>query len=245
MRTVVRSVGVALAVLVVVGCDALAPAPDPEEYFTDAVDLGLAVAVADGDAGLIADLVASGADPEARGTEDITMLQWAVHARSLDGLTALLDAGADPDLTGYRGEAALHRAAQNRNGGLFLTALLERGADVDVRSAHTGSTALIYTCQHAWPENLDVLMAADADVTVTDTLGDSALHFCARTNQGAMLRRLLEAGADPTVVNSRGDTFQDHYFSYNRDILSERALEEREAVVDWLKAHGVPVVPGA
>src|SRR5690606_23261333 len=161
---------------------------------------------------------------------------------SLDGFTALLDAGADPDQIGYRGDAALHQAAGLEDGA-FLEALIGAGADPDVANPHTGTPALVAACGEARPANLEALPAAGADVDATDPNGGVPLHACGRVNQGAMLLMLLEAGADPLAQDSTGATFQDHYFGYDPEILNDRAREERAAVVEWLTRNGVPVSP--
>lgn len=240
MRCVRRLLGVLLVLAVAACTPGIRPEHDASAYFSEEGDLELAAAVAEGDREAVSDLVASGADPDARGTDDRTMLDWAMTARSLDGLVALLEAGADPDQIGYRGRAALHQAAELEDPA-FLEALVDAGADVDVVNPHTGTTALVDACVQTRAASLEALVAAGADVDAADPNGATALHACGRLNQGAMILSLLEAGADPLAEDATGATFQDHYLGYDQGLLNDRAREERAAVVAWLTDHGVPV----
>lgn len=215
--------------------------PQPDEYFSGA-DLELARAIRAGDERRIVELIGAGADVEAVGEQDMTMLQWAVRVDSLTGVTALLDAGADADRIGYRGEAALHMAVSRA---AMASALVTAGADPDIQNPHTGSAPLTSVCIAGNLETFEVLVAAGADVGLINRLGELALHTCARTNQGALILRMLELGADPTVANSRGTTFQDYYFGYRRSVLNERAIDERVRIVAWLEDHGYDLVPAA
>lgn len=215
--------------------------PRASDYFTGRA-AELAGAIRSLDSARIADLIGGGADVEASGEDGMTMLQYAVEVDSLPGVEALLAAGADPDRTGYGADAALHLAAGDAE---LAQALIDGGADPDVRNAQTGSTPLTSVCLALDPEGFEVLAAAGADVNLVDNLGDLALHTCARTNQGAILLRMLELGADPEALGGSGASFQDYYFGYQRKVLNDRAVAERRAVVGWLDAHGIPLVPAA
>ena len=52
---------------------------------------------------------------------------------------------------------------------------------------------------------------------------------------------MAAAGASPLAENSGGKSFQPYYFGYRRELLNDRALDERRQVVAWLKANGVPL----
>ena len=82
-------------------------------YFgSDPVEFGLARAVAAGNAHQVSWLVAHGADPDSVGADNITMLQWAIEARSPNGMQALLAAGALRDRLGRAGRAPVDDAAR-------------------------------------------------------------------------------------------------------------------------------------
>ena len=122
---------------------------------------------------------------------------------------------------------------------------LAGGADPNLQNPHTGETPVTTVCLAGDVAALDLLAQAGADLGHQDRLGELALHTCARTNQGALILRMLELGVDPLASTSRGDTFQELYFGYNHDILSDRAIEQRHQIVAWLLAHGYPIIPQA
>lgn len=213
-----------------------------EDYFTDPTTQALATAVCDGEADEVKRLVGAGADPDARGTDDILPLQYGIRCDDLDGVQALIDAGADLDLVGENGWPVLHTAATAGHQDA-LDALLVAGADPEVRNPRTDSTTLTIAVNDQ--AAFDRLMLAKPDVDASSKGAGTALHAAARTNRGAIVLALLEAGADPTVKSPSGATFQDYYFSYPRTVLSEQALAERQKIVAWLDAHDVDVNPEA
>jgi FOG: Ankyrin repeat len=61
--------------------------------------------------------------------------------------------------------------------------------------------AVIYNCPEAIP-----ILAPHVDVNARNAYGETALDIAARIGDVEAVRLLLEAGADPTVVNKYGDT---------------------------------------
>ncbi|TDE94949.1 ankyrin repeat domain-containing protein [Occultella glacieicola] len=239
--------------LVLAGCGLLPGAggsgPDVAEHFPDDDDAELARAVAAGDSGAVARLVADGADPDARGADDLTMLQWAILVENADGLAALLDAGADPDLNGSAGKTPLEDTVDVNTSDAaseeLVPILLAAGADVNAANSITGVMALGAACVTSSDLAIDLLLGAGADPDGADANGSRPLHDCARVNRGGQLVVLLDAGADPLAETSGGATFQDYYFGYDPELLNDRAAAERAEVIAWLQAHDVPVNPEA
>lgn len=90
-----------------------------------------------------------------------------------------------------------------------LEFLLDKGGDIDVElHPNIGHVALQYAAQDDDPERVTWLLAHGADVNGADYDGCTALMFALRgdglvgprdmVSRRAVLRRLLEAGADPT-----------------------------------------------
>ncbi len=213
-------------------------------YGNDPVSLRLARAVAAGNSGRIARVVADGADPNAVGTDWITMAQWAIEAHSPDGLRALLDAGAHRDRLGRAGRAPLHDAARQPDP-RYVAILLAAGADPDVRVAHVRTTPLRETWLASVPATFEALAAGGADLDAEDAAGDRALHLCARADSGSLVLRLLELGADPRARNASGNTFQDYYYSFSDSLLSRSASRQHRQTAAWLDDHQVRLVPRA
>lgn len=234
---------VVLLACLAAGCGA--SRKDPRDVFRDDRTVELARAVAAGDRARIAELVDRGAKVDASGTDGTTLIQWAVDTRSLAGLRALLDHGADPEQQGRAGEPAPYATAKWEPDAQYLRALLDAGADPDVRYDGTGETAIFGPAMQGFRDNVAVLLEAGADPNALDRQGEHSLFGPARTNQGAVLLMLLEAGADPRRRGPTGATFQDFYFSYGAGTLNDRSRSERRQIIEWLEAHDVAVVPEA
>jgi ankyrin repeat protein len=76
--------------------------------------------------------------------------------------------------------------------------------DVDVNSPQgDGATALHWAAYWDDPVMADLLISAGADVNRTNDLGVTPL---ALTSSGAMMKKLLQAGANPNIVSSTGES---------------------------------------
>lgn len=203
----------------------------------------LAVAVERGDAAAIRRALAT-VHPDTPGSDGSTLLIAAIAAGNLVGAQALLDGGADPNRAGKGGETAVHAAAF-ADDPHFLEAVLAHGGDPNVRNAVTGETPLARAILGLGRAQVRLLLDAGADPNAADRNGNAPLHTAGSVNAGATILELLDAGASPMAKNSAGDTFQPYYFRLRRELLNERALAERRAVVEWLQRHGVPLEAAA
>ena len=98
-------------------------------------------AVERGDTAAVIALLNEGADPNARGQDDETLLHIAVYGRrnTLAIVTALLDAGADPNAENENEKTPLHLAADDQDTLPVVEALLAAGADPNAQD-DTGET---------------------------------------------------------------------------------------------------------
>jgi hypothetical protein len=67
------------------------------------------------------------------------------------------------------------------------------------------------------------------------------LFVAAKTHKPDAVLRLLEAGADASRRNERGDTFQAYFNIAPAGGFSGDAQKKHDAVSGWLTAHGVAV----
>jgi ankyrin-2 len=189
----------------------------------------IAKATQDGDVAKVRELLAQGADPNARYPwgVDYTLLHMAALRGFADVAEVLLDRKADPNAANRFGERPLHLAL--RAGKLAVVELLlRRGADPNAVD-HDGQTPLHLAC---WvykdrPAYVQLLLDHGADVNARNRSGDTPLRLVARGREArevadlllakgatqdlftaaalgdeAVLGRLLAGGAEPNATDS-------------------------------------------
>ena len=180
-----------------------------------------------GHGGLVARLLAAGADANAALPSGETALMAAARAGSLAAVNALLARGARVNAAeATRGQTALMWAVANRHPAV-TRALLDHGADIGARTAtrrrvynmgrsrsagsasrgialeevvEGGSTALLFAARSGDVESARLLLAAGADVDDTAADGNTALVVAAHGGHGSLAALLLRAGADPDAA---------------------------------------------
>lgn len=98
----------------------------------------------------------------------------------------------------YRGDdgnAGLHIAMRNRHGN-WVGFLLSRDADPDLGDGN-GDTPLIIAARLGFPEGAARMLQRRAQVDKANKLGETALIVAVQQRQTAIVRMLLEAGANP------------------------------------------------
>jgi len=213
------------------------------EVYQDSAVVQLAEAVAKGDRQAIHDLARQGVDVNAQGDLDTSVLQWAFWNKSIDGIQALLEVGADPALMDNKGHTVMHYGASIDDPSL-LQALLDAGASPEVRDSR-GRTPIFDAILHDRELQFRALLAAGADLNAQETIGeglletgDRPLHHAASVNVDFVLA-LLEAGADPRAVDGLGSTFQTVLNMRNEAVASDEFIELKQKIEAWLVAHGV------
>ena len=139
--------------------------------------------------------------PNADGDTPLHLAAW-VGDPSVAAL--LLEAGADPRARNDWGATPLHRAAGNRSLDI-ITMLLDAGAELDARDSG-GNTPLLRALDVPSGNDLTIaaLLDAGADVNARNGLG-AAIHEAARWRDEALVRRMLEMGADPNAEGRNGE----------------------------------------
>jgi len=100
---------------------------------------------------------------------------------------------------GGDGNAALHIAMHNRNPN-WVGFLLSKDADPDIGDKN-GDTALIIAARIGFPEGAARMLMKHAQVDKTNKLGETALIAAVQARQPAIVKMLLEAGANPDVAD--------------------------------------------
>ena len=123
----------------------------------------------------------------------INLLLQGTHV----AVTAIREAGLDPNVEDYGGKAPLHHAAESGNGD-FVDALHEAGADLDARDIE-GNTPLYLAVRAACAKALEAMHFAAPPRD--DGSPESASIRRSQDRAMDAVRALLVAGADPDATS--------------------------------------------
>ena len=135
---------------------------------------------------------------------DEEALSLAVVERKPSLVKALLAAGANPN-SQPKDVANLYQPltlmAVENNDVETLSALLEKGANVEGHNAMSGMTPLILGVERNYPEIVETVFKYGANMNVRDNYQGTAMSAALRHENLAMVKRLVSQGVD---VNQRG-----------------------------------------
>jgi len=173
-------------------------------------------------------LLSRGADPARLGGSLMTPLTAAASQGHVEIAALLLGHGVDVNMKGPSGWAALHAAASH--GEQIVRLLVEGGADVNIESKF-GITPLMLASR-ARPDvsakTVAYLLENGADHMRRDDRQRTALHLAVDYRQIAVVRLLLEVGADREARDSEGLSPADYAFRLDD-------AGEREALLSLLR----------
>ncbi len=195
-------------------------------------------------------LLDAGADPSALANDGWTPFHWAVWRRMSRALSVFLERGMASGLTALHqaillgdsetamsllagsddatasddlGWNSLHYAV-SMGERQILMAILEEGGDPNARTAN-GWTALHLAAE---PDMVEALVAAGAEINVSNDSGRTSLHEAAAWRSAAVVEALLDAGADPTLEDD--DRPADQAWAVSSDSAVMRRLGDSELV---------------
>lgn len=158
----------------------------------------------------IKQLLAAGAEVDARDNGRETALMAAAWNGHADCVRLLLEAGADVNARDIDGRTPLII----HNYSVVMTAedaaqvcglLLKAGAKIDACN-HEGKTALMEAASCGLTDSVKLLLAAGAEVEARDWDGETPLMQAAGRNHLDCLKLLLAAGANVEARNAKGGT---------------------------------------
>ena len=177
----------------------------------------LHLAAVNGNAAIMRDLLDAGANANAALPEGETVLMTAARTGSAEAVALLLDRGADVNAQDrWYGESALMWAAA-QNHGAAVSVLIARGAPVDSRSTlqklsnrNAGQsmlslgnwTPLMYAARENALDAGRALVKGGAGLNLVDPDGATALVIAIVNAHYEFAALLLEAGADPNIVDN-------------------------------------------
>jgi ankyrin repeat protein len=171
-------------------------------------------------------LASKGADLKAKDSFQTTLLIAAAAGNDLDTMRLALDAGVDASAATVTGVTALFMASYHANLAA-VRLLLSKGARVDAVAempslfpiddpksgpiALRKATPLMIAAAVGTPDLVKTLLDAGANVNAKDSRNMTALMFAVAKNHQdpAVIRLLIERGADLTVQSNVGETAAD------------------------------------
>jgi ankyrin repeat protein len=172
--------------------------------------------------GVIKTLIELGADPNRTDVNGMTPLAAAVMRDHVPSVKALIENGADIEQPALKGFKPLTLAIAEQK---YETAkaLMEEGSDVSSSSGDDGLTPLMIVAAQMTPaegamflpgstrpNDIAVgLIERKAAIDAQSKSGTTALMIAASHNNAPMIGLLMDAGADPDIKNSQGQTASD------------------------------------
>jgi ankyrin repeat protein len=194
------------------GADVNAPAADGTT--------ALLYAAFDSNIDLLKTLLSAGADPNVANHFGVTPLLQASRYGDEAAMEVLLKGGADIGKAQREGETPLMAAA--RAGSVpAVKLLLKHGANPNTAESLWDETALMWATAEGHLDVVDALLAAHADPNLKARVSDltkrstrtdfpsggfTAVMWAARDGNEALVRRLVEGGADIKTTNADGAT---------------------------------------
>ena len=198
------------------------------------------VAIADyGSDDIVRTLVQRGADVNARGPAQQSVLALAAQAGVPAPVASLVQAGADVKATDQWGQTALHKTelynpelnieSEFADRGAVVDVLVDAGIGVDARS-HWQQTPLIGN-RRGHEGVAAALIAHGADVNAQDSDGSTPLMT---NGNPKVTEMLLAAGANPFLIDAKGRTLFDSRDEYRKADNFAAVLRVADA---WTVAH--------
>lgn len=146
----------------------------------------------------------------------------------------ILEYDANPDVSDSLGKPVLWLAVAKSNTEI-VKALLEAGAEVNIRDAQKGATPLMIAVAAKNAQMVQYLLAARANPNIADAEGLSATSYAILTDQPGVLKLLVDGGAD---VNARDDRGHDLGYVVENSQLNKLRKQEMMLLLGNLGFEG-------
>jgi len=220
----------------------------PGEFYTDPLQVRLAVAVDVGDDAAVDAAVRDGADVRAWGKDGYSILYWAMARKNVAGFEALVKNGAD--VTGDYRDPSVVKENRLRDFIVrltlevadpgFLKAALRQGLDPNYVLDKDSNESLLFLAGGRYNEPaLRLLLDSGANIEQQNHLGYTALGEAMLRRDFKTMQFLMERGADPTVKNVFGHDVSWQLREYGSRGVRPDHQDSFEAIVDELVRRGL------
>jgi ankyrin repeat protein len=162
-----------------------------KDVFSDPKVVELVNAACAGDAKVMDEAIRGGANVNAVGYRTTPALIWVMESLNKKGIEKMLQLGANPNLPMQGGETATWFAAGSDDPEL-LRLMLKYGGDPNIEAE--ADTALQLAVKGHRVQNIELLLAAGADINKSDAVGRTAVTTAAALEDFEMVYYFLEKG---------------------------------------------------
>ncbi|KAL8920915.1 MAG: hypothetical protein Q9172_004274 [Xanthocarpia lactea] len=168
--------------------------------WTAPVIIPLAWASARGDHGSVVSLLEHGASLDIANNVDAKPIHLAAQPGNIPTSRALVQAGADVNsVVRQTLMTPIHYAAEYQDSSDKIHGLVDLGAHIHGKD-YLSWTPLHWSCWRGHLSSLNALLACGADITARTLDANAAIMLAVANNSHECVRRLIEAGADCSVV---------------------------------------------
>jgi ankyrin repeat protein len=157
-------------------------------------------------------------------------------------ITALLDAGANPNAAQMSGLTPLMIAAGTGNVNV-VKALLAHGADVNRATTEARATALMWAVAQGHSEVVKTLLETSADPRVSTVKGFTPLMFAVRNGDIEMVKALIASGVDVNETGADGTHVLPYAITIGQDKLALYLIDQGADPNGTI--HGIPALHAA
>lgn len=183
------------------------------------------------DVATVKSLLAKGVSPNTTDPKGDPMLNLAIKDKSEDVVNLLIaNKATDVDLSNKHGETPLMIAAINGDLPVVKALVLQRKALIN----HVGWTPLHYACARGHLEVAQFLIANGASIDSLSQGDTTPLMMAVHSGNEALVKLLLDKGADLKLRNSQGLSAIDIAVIYDKPWIAEGLLSR------WQKLYKQP-----
>ena len=208
----------------------------PSEYFKDPKIIELVEAASCGDTKKIQTLASLSVNLNTIGIDNTTALGWAREVGSKNGMIALLNAGANPNLETPDIDYSPIVLAAEANIPDYLEIILSHGGNPNFKGKY-GNSLLHYGISKI--KNVEILIKAGADINIKNDRGETPLIEAAVSSNYEAILYLLNEGADYKMHDIANITFFNYFFRKPIIFINPYQKSERQKVINYLKLHGI------